>query len=77
MESSIGFRENRDEVDAREPDCISQAIVVKQGKDAVTIGINHPLAGVALNFDIKVVGVRERKKSSTMAIHMMVGMPIS
>ncbi len=36
--------------DARESDCISQAIVVKQGEDAVTIGISHPLAGIALSF---------------------------
>jgi FKBP-type peptidyl-prolyl cis-trans isomerase SlyD len=27
--------------------------------DNVTIDINHPLAGVALNFDIEIISVRE------------------
>jgi FKBP-type peptidyl-prolyl cis-trans isomerase SlyD len=33
--------------------------VKKVEGDAVTIDINHSLAGVALNFDIKIVRVRE------------------
>ena len=48
--------------DAREPSCISRAIVVKKVEDAVTTGIRYPLAKVALNFDIKVVSVREATK---------------
>jgi FKBP-type peptidyl-prolyl cis-trans isomerase SlyD len=30
--------------------------------DNVTIDINHPLAGVALNFDVKIVSVRDATK---------------
>lgn len=38
----------------------SQRIVVKEvGDDEVTIDANHPLAGVALNFDVQIVAVRE------------------
>lgn len=38
----------------------SQRIVVKEvGEDEVTIDANHPLAGVALNFDVQIVAVRE------------------
>jgi len=37
-------------------------MVVKVEGDKVTIDINHPLAGIALNFDIKVVSVREATK---------------
>lgn len=42
------------------PDGHAQLIVVKEveGED-VTIDANHPLAGVALNFDVEIVGVRE------------------
>ena len=49
--------------EAKAPDGTSQTIVVKKVEgDDVTIDINHPLAGVALNFDIKIVGVREATK---------------
>jgi FKBP-type peptidyl-prolyl cis-trans isomerase SlyD len=45
---------------AQAPDGASQSIVVKKVEgDAVTIDINHPLAGVALNFDIQIVSVPE------------------
>ena len=37
-----------------------QRIVVKQVEDdKITVDANHPLAGVALNFDVEIVGVRE------------------
>jgi len=37
-----------------------QRVVVKEVDDKeVTIDANHPLAGVVLNFDIEIVGVRE------------------
>lgn len=46
--------------EAKAPDGTTQQImVVKVDGDKVTIDTNHPLAGVALNFDIKVVSVRE------------------
>ena len=46
--------------DAEAPDGTEQHIVVtKVEGDTVTIDINHPLAGVALNFDIKILSVRE------------------
>jgi FKBP-type peptidyl-prolyl cis-trans isomerase SlyD len=49
--------------DAQAPDGTEQHIVVtKVEGDNVTIDINHPLAGVALNFDIKIVSVREATK---------------
>ncbi|HEY5690995.1 MAG TPA: peptidylprolyl isomerase [Cyclobacteriaceae bacterium] len=33
--------------------------VTEVGQDAVTVDGNHPLAGVALNFEVEVVGVRK------------------
>ena len=49
--------------EAKSPDGQTQRIVVKKVEgDAVTIDINHPLAGVTLNFDIQIVGVREATK---------------
>lgn len=46
--------------EAKAPDGMTQQImVVKVDGDAVTIAINHPLASVALNFDIKIISVRE------------------
>ncbi len=48
---------------AQAPDGSTQHIVVtKVEGDNVTIDINHPLAGVALNFDVKIVNVREATK---------------
>ncbi|HFQ91375.1 MAG TPA: peptidylprolyl isomerase [Chromatiales bacterium] len=46
--------------EAQAPDGSVQRIVVKavEGND-VTIDANHPLAGVTLNFDVEIVGVRE------------------
>ncbi len=45
---------------AQAPDGSAQHIMVtKMEGDNVTIDINHPLAGVALNFDIKILSVRE------------------
>ncbi|WP_447970474.1 FKBP-type peptidyl-prolyl cis-trans isomerase [Nitrospira sp. M1] len=49
--------------EAKAPDGASQQITVtKVEGDDVTIDINHPLAGVTLNFDIQIVGVREATK---------------
>ena len=45
---------------AQAPDGSNQQIVVKKVEgDKVTIDANHPLAGVNLNFDVEIVGVRE------------------
>jgi FKBP-type peptidyl-prolyl cis-trans isomerase SlyD len=49
--------------EAQTPDGTKQQIVVKKVEgNEVTIDTNHPLAGVTLNFDIKIVGVREATK---------------
>ena len=49
--------------EAKSPDGKTQQIMVKKVEgDEVTIDINHPLAGVTLNFDIQIVGVREATK---------------
>jgi len=49
--------------EAQAPDGSSQHIMVtKVEGDNVTIDINHPLAGVALNFDVKIVSVRDATK---------------
>jgi FKBP-type peptidyl-prolyl cis-trans isomerase SlyD len=46
--------------EAQTPDGTKQPIVVKKVEgDAVAIDTNHPLAGVALNFYVKIVEVRE------------------
>jgi len=46
--------------EAQAPDGSMQHIVVKEVKgDDVTINANHPLAGMALNFDVEIVGVRK------------------
>ena len=46
--------------EAQAPDGSAQTIVVKKVEGVnVTIDINHPLAGVVLNFDIKILSVRE------------------
>ena len=45
---------------AQGPDGSSQRIVIKKvEEEKVTIDANHPLAGVTLNLDVEVVGVRE------------------
>jgi len=46
--------------ETQSPEGHVQRIVVKEvaGQD-VTIDANHPLAGVALNFDVEIIGVRE------------------
>ena len=49
--------------EAKSPDGASQHIVIKKVEgDEVTIDLNHPLAGVALNFNIQVVSVRDATK---------------
>lgn len=49
--------------EAKSPDGASHHIVVtKVDGNAVTVDMNHPLAGVVLNFDIQIVGVREATK---------------
>ena len=46
--------------EARGQDGSPQRIVVKEvAGDQITIDANHPLAGVTLNFDIDIIGVRE------------------
>lgn len=46
--------------EAQTQDGSIQRIVVKEvDGDEITIDANHPLAGVVLNFDIEIVGVRE------------------
>ncbi len=45
---------------AQDPSGQTRNIVVKDvSNDSVTVDGNHPLAGVTLNFDVNVVGVRE------------------
>ncbi|MCA9467988.1 MAG: hypothetical protein KC643_21440, partial [Nitrospira sp.] len=49
--------------EAQSPDGSVQEITIKKvDGDAITIDTNHPLAGVPLNFDIQVVGVRPATK---------------
>ncbi len=49
--------------EAKAPDGSMQHIIVKSvDGDKVTIDANHPLAGVPLNFDVEIVGVREATK---------------
>lgn len=49
--------------EAKAPDGTTQQImVVKVEGDKVVIDTNHPLAGVALNFDVNVLSVREATK---------------
>jgi len=46
--------------EAQGPDGSMQHVVVKKVEgDEVTIDANHPLAGMVLNFDVEIVGVRE------------------
>ncbi|MDH3279718.1 MAG: peptidylprolyl isomerase [Gammaproteobacteria bacterium] len=46
--------------EAEAPDGSVQRIVVKEAVgEEITIDANHPLAGVPLNFDVEIVGVRE------------------
>jgi FKBP-type peptidyl-prolyl cis-trans isomerase SlyD len=46
--------------EAQGPDGSVQRILVKEVVgDEVTIDANHPLAGIALNFDVKIVKIRE------------------
>ena len=52
--------------EAQGPDGSVQHIVVKEvDGDNITVDGNHPLAGVALNFDIEIVGVREATEEET------------
>ncbi len=49
--------------EAQAPDGSAQHIMVtKVEGDNVTIDINHPLAGVTLNFDVKIESVRDATK---------------
>ncbi|MEX0715049.1 MAG: peptidylprolyl isomerase [Planctomycetaceae bacterium] len=54
MEPEVG-----DQLQAETPDGPRIVTVVKVETEAVTIDANHPLAGVPLNFDVKVVEVRD------------------
>lgn len=51
LEAGMRFR-------ARTADGEMVFTVVEVGREEVTVDGNHPLAGVPLNFDVKVVGVR-------------------
>ena len=45
---------------AQGQDGTTQRVVVKKvDQEQVTVDANHPLAGVVLNFDIEIIGVRE------------------
>jgi FKBP-type peptidyl-prolyl cis-trans isomerase SlyD len=44
---------------AHGPHGASVLTVVAIDEDSVTVDGNHPLAGATLNFDVKIVGVRE------------------
>jgi FKBP-type peptidyl-prolyl cis-trans isomerase SlyD len=49
--------------EAKATDGTAQQIIVKKVEgEEVTIDMNHPLAGVTLNFDITIVSVREATK---------------
>ena len=50
-----GMRMNRQLPDGR----VAGAITLEVGDEHVTVDENHPLAGVALNFEITVCGVRD------------------
>ncbi|MCD4678831.1 MAG: peptidylprolyl isomerase [Bacteroidales bacterium] len=57
--------------EAQAPDGSKQRIVVKEVKgDDVTINANHPLAGMALNFDVEIVGVREATEEEVAHSHV-------
>ena len=48
------------EFEAKAPNGQAQRIVVSKVEgEKITIDANHPLAGVVLNFDVEIVGVRE------------------
>lgn len=52
--------------EAQGPDGAVQNIVVKEvNGDEITIDANHPLAGIELNFDIEIIGVREATEDET------------
>ena len=57
--------------EAQAPDGSKPRIVVKEVKgDDVTINANHPLAGMALNFDVEIVGVREATEEEVAHSHV-------
>ncbi len=46
--------------EAQRPDGNHQRIIIKEvNGDEITIDANHPLAGLVLNFDVKIISVRE------------------
>ena len=46
--------------EARSPEGEVQRVVITEiNGDQVTVDGNHPLAGVTLNFDVKIVSVRD------------------
>lgn len=46
--------------EAKAPDgAVHRTVVKKVEGDKITVDANHPLAGVVLNFDVEIVGVRE------------------
>ena len=42
-----------------EDEGVISAVIEEVGKDSVTLNFNHPLAGKDLNFDVKILSIRE------------------
>lgn len=57
--------------EAEAPDGSVETIVVKEVEgDEITVDANHPLAGIELNFDIHIVGVREASEEEIAHKHV-------
>ncbi|MFH2011265.1 MAG: peptidylprolyl isomerase [Pseudomonadota bacterium] len=63
LEAGMGF-------EIQEQDGSKKTIVIKQvDGDVITVDANHPLAGVVLNFDVDIVGVREATEAEIAHSH--------
>lgn len=49
---------------------VQRILVTKVDGDNITIDANHPLAGVSLNFDVEITGVREATKEELEKGHL-------